>query len=357
MTANPIRISALALLLSIAAALSQVTVVPNNYVQYNIFGGTRYYRIDVPVNKATLSVRTSSSDVGNCDVYVRQGALPTTSQYDYRSINAGNNESVTVVNPVSGSWYIMLYPSSTFLSLTLEVLYSGTTQTNVSAGNLVWDFDLDGSIHSEPCIASDGTVYIGTSGPNGAGNFYALAADGSMNWRISLGNVSACPAVGMDGTIYVNTEVGQLVAIDPSGFVRWTLPRAVDAWRSLAIGKDGTIYIPSNANSLLAVNSNNTLKWEFNVESGYVACSSPVVAADGTVYCGFYNSGTSIGRIYAVRPDGSEVAIRSKWNGQHTSNCRERHGCLWCAVPRQQSVCDCLKWERKVGILRCRWFI
>lgn len=305
-----IFVVAMAGLLSAPAVFAQ-TVLQNNTTLYNLFGGTRYYRIDVPVGKARLSIQTQSSDVGDCDVYIRRGALPTTGQFDFRSINYGNNESITVTSPDSGTWYIMLYDYSPYLSLTLEVSYSGTTQTNVSVGNMVWDFSLDGSIHSEPCIAPDGTIYVGTSGPGGAGNFYALNSDGTMKWRKYLSDVSASPALGSDGTIYVNKEAGQLLAVSPSGSVRWTFSRKTDGYHSVAIGKDDIIYVPSDGNSLLAVNANNTLKWEFTVESGYLASSPPVIAPDGTVYCGFYNSGTSIGRLYAVRPNGTE-----KWRYQ-----------------------------------------
>ena len=38
--------------------LAQVTVIQNNTTLYNLYGGTRYYQIDVPPGKSTLSVQT-----------------------------------------------------------------------------------------------------------------------------------------------------------------------------------------------------------------------------------------------------------------------------------------------------------
>ena len=49
------------------------------------------------------------------------------------------------------------------------------------------------------------------------------------------------------------------------------------------------------------------MKWESGVESGYVASSPPVVAPDGSVYCGFYNQGTGIGRLYAIRGNATQA--------------------------------------------------
>ena len=177
--------------------------------------------------------------MGDCDVYVRHSALPTTAVYQYASVNPGNDESVAVTDPAEGSWYIMLYPASPYLSLTLEVSYSGSSNTNVSIGNEIWDFTLDGSVHSVACVAADGTIYTGTSGPNGSGYFYALNADGTLKWRQLVGDVSASPALGGDGTIYVVLEAGQLQALDPSGSVKWTLARGTDGLHSVAVAKNG----------------------------------------------------------------------------------------------------------------------
>lgn len=289
-----------------STARAQVTLLQNNTTRTGIFGGTdsaRYYQIDVPPGYSRLSIRTYSDDVGDCDVYVRRSTLPSTSQYDYRSNAAENDESITVTNPAAGSWYIMLYASSTYIGVTLEVGYSGTTDTSVSVGNKIWDFGLDADIYGAPCVARDGTIYVGTSG---GGNFYALNPDGTEKWRGNFGNVSASPALAADGDIYVVREPGQLMAISPSGSVRWTFARPTHGKHPVAVAKDGTIYVPSNGNSLLAINANNTLKWEFLVERGFLASSAPVVGADGSVYCGFYHSGRSIGRLYAIYVNGAE---------------------------------------------------
>src|ERR1051325_9497977 len=58
-------------------------------------------------------------------MYVKRGAQPTSSSYDYRPYLNGNNESVSVTNPVAGDWYISIYAYSTFASVTLKATYTG----------------------------------------------------------------------------------------------------------------------------------------------------------------------------------------------------------------------------------------
>jgi outer membrane protein assembly factor BamB len=285
-------------------AHAQVTPIQNNYSRDNLFDATegkRYYSITVPSGYSRLRVQTRSSDDGDCDVFVRLGSLPTIGTYDARSIQSGNNEEVTVQNPLPGTWYVMLYAYSGYFGLHLEVLYDGTINTNVSPGNKVWDVSLGGSMSSSPCLAPDGTIYAATS----EGELWAIQSSGVALWHQSVGNLKAAPTLAADGTIYVVRETGQLKALSSSGTTKWTFAITTHPSYPVALSTDGTIYVPEIGNALLAINPDGTLKWKFTVESGYIACSPPVVGKDGTIYGGFYNSNSRLGRVYAVRPDGT----------------------------------------------------
>ncbi len=286
-------------------ALAQITELQNNGSRDNLFAGegsARYYSINVPPGYRRLVVKTSGDDVGDCDIFVRLGSLPTTRTYDASSESEGNDELVTVTNPASGTWYIMLYAYSTYLSLHFEVLYDGSTDTNVSPGNKVWDVSLDGSMTSSACLAPDGTIYAATE----TGDLWAVQSNGTALWHKSIGSVSATPALASDGTIYVVRNTGQLLALAPSGSTKWTFTGTTHGSHPVGVSKDGTIYVPSNGNALFAVNSGGTLKWQFATESGYSASSPAVIGADGTIYCGFYHPNLSLGRLYAIGPDGKE---------------------------------------------------
>ncbi|GAB4333024.1 MAG: hypothetical protein Kow0089_01240 [Desulfobulbaceae bacterium] len=81
-----------------------------------------YYYITVPAGQKSLTV-TTSGGTGDADLYVRFGALPTTSTYDERSWNWGNDETITITNPQSGDWYVLVHGYEAFAGLDLVATY------------------------------------------------------------------------------------------------------------------------------------------------------------------------------------------------------------------------------------------
>ncbi|MGB0652354.1 MAG: PKD domain-containing protein [Thermoplasmatota archaeon] len=88
-------------------------------------GQWAYGKVCIEAGTSVLDVVMSGPACGlfSCsidgDLYVRQGALPTTSSYDCRPYTTGNDESCSHSNPTSGWWYIGMYAYSG--SGTLEV--------------------------------------------------------------------------------------------------------------------------------------------------------------------------------------------------------------------------------------------
>lgn len=90
-----------------------------------MIGSETFYTIVVPSGQDDLEISISGG-TGDCDLYVRRNALPTTTSYDYRPYKVGNNETVTVESPAAGTWYIMLRGYTTYSGLTLAATYSAT---------------------------------------------------------------------------------------------------------------------------------------------------------------------------------------------------------------------------------------
>ncbi|WP_105168371.1 S8 family serine peptidase [Pseudoalteromonas sp. T1lg23B] len=96
---------------------------PINLVESNISVARRSwtrYTLDLVEGYADLNVAISGGS-GDADLYVTHGAQSTTSSYDCRPYESGNNESCNFQNPQSGTWYVDLYGYSAASGVTLTV--------------------------------------------------------------------------------------------------------------------------------------------------------------------------------------------------------------------------------------------
>jgi len=98
-------------------------------------GAWKHYKIAVPSGQSKLEVVQTGSN-GDADLYVKRGAQPTTSSYDYRSAGSTSNETVTVTNPVAGDWYISIYAYATYSGATLKATYTAPPACTSVSGSL-----------------------------------------------------------------------------------------------------------------------------------------------------------------------------------------------------------------------------
>lgn len=82
----------------------------------------KHYTLAVPAGMASLTVSISGG-TGDADLYVRQGAQPTTSSYDCRPYLTGNNESCNFTNPSAATYYISIRGYSAASGVTLTTSY------------------------------------------------------------------------------------------------------------------------------------------------------------------------------------------------------------------------------------------
>jgi len=80
------------------------------------------YTLDVPAGMSTLTIRISGGS-GDADLYTRFGAAPTTSSYDCRPYESGNNETCTYNNPQGGEYSIGIRAYRTFSGVTLNATW------------------------------------------------------------------------------------------------------------------------------------------------------------------------------------------------------------------------------------------
>jgi hypothetical protein len=157
-------------------------------------------------------------------------------------------------------------------------LPAGKLSAFSSEGVLQWEFDTEGGLNAAPAIAGDGTLYFGTSvrlgdtwPPSTFSKFYALNPDGSKQWEYESRSAFGSAALDARGIIYV-ADVENLLAFDSTGLLLWAYPLASgisaalkDTLDGVVIAVDGTIYAPSVDGRLHAVNTDGTKRWEFSV--------------------------------------------------------------------------------------------
>ncbi len=190
------RISVVVLLAAVGMLTSVVygqTPLDNGVPLTGLTGGAgseTFYRIDVPAGQDELEI-VMSGGLGDADLYVRLGALPTTSTYDYRPYEPGNEETVTVAKPAAGTWYIMLRGYSPYSGVTLQATYSAAVVITPLA-NGVAVTDLTGSAGSELYFsivvpAGQTKLEISMSGGTGDADLYvkkdSLPTTSSYDYR------------------------------------------------------------------------------------------------------------------------------------------------------------------------------
>ncbi len=253
----------------------------------------------------------------NTDEQVATTKTDSNGNYSFTVTTAGRYFVSVDETPLSGltlttnnDYPAFEIPSTIVPTATLRV---DVTDPNGSIQNLnfgffspvKWGFDISpngpGSPFASPfvsstAIAPDGTIYAGS----GDDSLYAINPDGTLKWVYETGQaVSASPVIGSDGTIYAASYDRQLYALTPDGALKWVFPTKTVLSSSPAIGSDGTIYAggtnldkivyscPSGSvtvtiGRLYAINPDGSKKWDFTLSG--VVNSSPAIGSDGTIY-------------------------------------------------------------------------
>ncbi|TDK24331.1 nuclease [Luteimonas aestuarii] len=82
-------------------------------------GGEVVYRIELPAG-ATMLRLMSYGGSGDVTLYASRGEIPTTADYDARSLRPGNNETITITAPQPGTWYVKLVGVRAFANVSLR---------------------------------------------------------------------------------------------------------------------------------------------------------------------------------------------------------------------------------------------
>ena len=93
-----------------------------------------YFFVDVPENRSEINVQVSGG-TGNADLYMKRASRPNgieIGDYDFKSANSGNLESIVVQSPEPGRWFIMLPTSSSYQDVELLVRMTPSSAVAIS---------------------------------------------------------------------------------------------------------------------------------------------------------------------------------------------------------------------------------
>lgn len=188
----------------------------NGVAQTNLASSTAAlnFTLEVPAGSTNLSVAMSGGS-GDADLYVRFGSAPTTSTYDCRPYQSGNNETCTISNVQAGTYHVMLSPYSAFSGVSLVANFTeGGNGGGGGSGTELNESNLSGAQGSSTYFSLDvpaGATNLSFNMSGGSGDadlyvrFGAQPTTSAYDCRpYQSGNNEACPiATAQAGTYYV----------------------------------------------------------------------------------------------------------------------------------------------------------
>lgn len=136
-----------------------------------------YYYVNVPIGASNLQIQISGGS-GDADLYTRLGSEPTTSTYDCRPYNYGNNENCSYSTPEAGQWYIGIRAYNAYSGVSLSVSYDVEGETSPEpepdGGEIT-----NGQTISNLSASEGEWIYYYIDVPSGAASLLFQISDGS----------------------------------------------------------------------------------------------------------------------------------------------------------------------------------
>ncbi len=190
-----------------------------------------------------------------------------------------------------------------------QTLYVASLGGKLSAlsradGVPLWELDLGDRIYATPCVAPDGTIFVGTD----ARKLVAVSPEGKVKWSLQTdGDADTGPVIADDGSVVF--AAGRMVyAATPLGYVKWRFAAKRKVFTSPAIGEHGRIFFGSQDHHAYALDPDGRLVW--SVDLGADVDGAPAVGDDGSVFVG-----TDGDEVVGIDADDGRVAWRSNVGG------------------------------------------
>jgi outer membrane protein assembly factor BamB len=167
-----------------------------------------------------------------------------------------------------------------------------------------WRLSLGDRAYATPCVARDGTIYLGSDSKK----LIAVSPDGKMNWSLETdGDADTGPVVAADDIVVF--AAGRLVyGVTPLGHLKWRFAAKRKVFTSPALGSGGQVFFGSQDHHVYALTEQGVLAW--SVDLGADVDGSPAVGDDGAVFVG-----TDGDEVVRLDPDSGAIVWRSNVGG------------------------------------------
>ncbi|MEM4293539.1 MAG: pre-peptidase C-terminal domain-containing protein, partial [Thermoplasmata archaeon] len=223
-----------------------------------------YYKITVSTGTA-LRVVLDGPNGADFDLYVKKGALPTTSSYDARGYTNSADEQVSITNP-AGTYYIMVNRYSGSGSYTI----TATVETGNSGGN----GGGNGGNTNEPVELTSGVAKTGSLDATNTKAYYKITVSTGTALKVVLDGPNgadfdlyvkkgALPTTSSyDARGYTNSADEQVSISNPAGTYYIMVNR---------YSGSGSYTITATVESGSGGNNGNVAKWTYIGIAGYDA--------------------------------------------------------------------------------------
>lgn len=180
----------------------------------------------------------------------------------------------------------------------LAALLTGLGLSTIAGDRLksLWVYWAPEKILFTPTVAWDGSVYIATAD----GLIRGVSPNGAAMWSADPGGLPSA-AMALQGNVLYFPTSDQVVAYGTDGSLLWRRSLGSTLCSTPAVAADGTIYETLVKGGLVALGPQGQILWSYMMADPVV--TSPAITHTGLIFV------TSTKHVYLLTPQGTPVAI------------------------------------------------
>lgn len=271
-------------------------------------GTEQFFTLEVPANATNLAFNMSGGS-GDADIYVRFGSQPTTSTYDCRPYDTGNNENCDIDPAQQGTYHVMIRAYAAYSGLSLVGSYT-VEDPNPPGGDVVLQ---NGTPQTGLAGAQNEQLNFTMAVPAGATDLSFVMAGGSGDADMYVQFGSAPTTSSYDCRPYRN---GNNESCDIGNVQAGTYHVMLNGYSSFS-GVSLTGSYSESSGETYFENTSNVSIPDNNSTGGTSTINSTATGNAGTITVSYDIVHTYIGdlTVYLIDPNNVQTTLRARSGG------------------------------------------